>query len=1132
MAVRFVIGRAGSGKTRFCLDRARAEAAAKGLNARVFLVLPPQATFMAERTLCCGASAGDPAALPGAVAGVQVVSLESLVRELAGTDTRLAVSSSGRRLVLASLLRRHAGNLRHFQRSAGQAHLAAKIDAALTDLESSGLSIEEIAVRLEASGQGAAASDKLHDLQLLSQAWEQFLGSERVDLPRRLSEAAGRLRSHPALKGAVVLIDGYLSFTAPQRELIAAIAAAADVHICLLMDPGSAVLSDNRSLPGLGIFHKPELAYLKLCERLSKDGTRIERPLLLNGMYRAGGSEAMQLLERHWFSGRSLAPLPTQDVAVMSADSPRREVEAAARLIRRWQQEGVRLRDIGVLARQLDDYRAWIEPVFGEHGIACFLDRRRPMAHHALLRFVRSLLAILRGRWRQEHVLELLGSGLLPLSSDECDRLENFALAHGIQHKHWVQDAPWRFTSRPVAEGEEIDAALRSEIEESAACDELRCRAFGPILQFTRQLGGEPHTARVLSQALYLLLAGEGLKLRQRLSSWISHATESGELALAAEHQQAWTQLMAVLQELVDLLGDEVMSAADVAASLDAAMDGFDLAITPPTLDQVLVGQIDRSRSPEFRRVILLGLSDGIFPTRPSEDIIFSDAEKEAMLKQGIDLGEDSLRQILHERLLGYIAVTRASEKLVLSRHGNDESGAELPPSPFLLEITRHLQPLQLSPAEELASLHGIAEAVGDALAGPQTQTPSPRVSLLAQWLLQQAHPVAAATAAGLAHQNSATLSAETVSKLFTGELHGSVSRLEAYAACPFRHFAQSTLHLRKREVAELERFDLGNAFHAVLERLVRKLVRDRLKWDSPDLETALPRIVQEVGETLRGQLMLSSQRNRYLLGHIERTARQILDEQRFMQQSGCRLSPADVEVSFGAAGSPVPALTLSTPADRQLILHGRIDRVDVLEDQASAAIFDYKLRGKSLQLGEVYHGLSLQLLTYMLVLREHGAGRRPLTPVAAFYVELLRKLPRAATEEEATTPAEELDPKPRGIIHAEAAEQLGAGRKSPILSASYSKDGPRYDCGDLASEEHLRLLLDHVQALLAHMADNIMEGDIRIRPYMLARKTPCSWCDYRSICRFEPCVAGYNVLEPMGRRKVLQTLCGEAVEA
>ena len=57
--------------------------------------------------------------------------------------------------------------------------------------------------------------------------------------------------------------------------------------------------------------------------------------------------------------------------------------------------------------------------------------------------------------------------------------------------------------------------------------------------------------------------------------------------------------------------------------------------------------------------------------------------------------------------------------------------------------------------------------------------------------------------------------------------------------------------------------------------------------------------------------------------------------------------------------------------------LRGYIDRVDLAElaDELLGIVIDYKrTRQKRLKLDEVYHGLSLQLLGYLLVLAEHGA--------------------------------------------------------------------------------------------------------------------------------------------------------------
>ena len=138
---------------------------------------------------------------------------------------------------------------------------------------------------------------------------------------------------------------------------------------------------------------------------------------------------------------------------------------------------------------------------------------------------------------------------------------------------------------------------------------------------------------------------------------------------------------------------------------------------------------------------------------------------------------------------------------------------------------------------------------------------------------------------------------------------------------------------------------------------------------------------------------MLSSARNEYILQRIEHTISQVLDAASAAGIRG-KLIPWKAELQFGD-GREIPPLVLNTPNGREVRLRGKIDRVDLLENQAAFAVIDYKYRGSSLALDWVYHGLSLQLLTYLLVLQANGnhLAKRKLVPAAAFYVQLLRQL-------------------------------------------------------------------------------------------------------------------------------------------
>src|SRR5262249_44599871 len=154
------------------------------------------------------------------------------------------------------------------------------------------------------------------------------------------------------------------------------------------------------------------------------------------------------------------------------------------------------------------------------------------------------------------------------------------------------------------------------------------------------------------------------------------------------------------------------------------------------------------------------------------------------------------------------------------------------------------------------------------------------------------------------------------------------------------------------------------------LEKLVGEIVRSRTDWAAISPEQ-LQAVARQVGQALRGELMLSSARNKYLLSRIERTVERVIESQDAVAQRG-GFRPRWVELKFGP-GQALPPLILSTPGGREVHLRGKIDRVDLLEKQAAFAVIDYKLTERTLALDQVYHGLSLQLLTYLLVLEAGG---------------------------------------------------------------------------------------------------------------------------------------------------------------
>jgi ATP-dependent helicase/nuclease subunit B len=211
-------------------------------------------------------------------------------------------------------------------------------------------------------------------------------------------------------------------------------------------------------------------------------------------------------------------------------------------------------------------------------------------------------------------------------------------------------------------------------------------------------------------------------------------------------------------------------------------------------------------------------------------------------------------------------------------------------------------------------------------------------------------------------------------------------------------------------------------------------------------------------------------------------------------------------------------------------VLQGKIDRVDVLADEAAVAVIDYKLSGSALSLDRVYHGLSLQLLTYLLVLRENGErlGGKKLTPAAAFYVRLLRQLEDVKHPDECTEEAlVDLRVKPRGIFEGRYLPHLDGDctkGHSEVVNAYVKTDGTQGNKGktDAADAGEFAALIDHVRGRIGGLADLILDGRIELHPYQIRGVSPCPNCEFRPVCRFDSAINRYHHLDPMKREDVL----------
>lgn len=1187
MKLQIIAGPAGSGKTSYIAKEIVEELLARreqGLASVLYtdpafsdadpvrpliLIVPDQATFQMERKIL------DDPRLDG-FAALQVVSFRRLclkVLDEAGGVSLPFITPVGRSMAIQSALWERKKDLTLFAPMVSYPGFRETLGKTLQELSLYEVSPRDM--RLSAGTGGSPyLEQKIHDLEVVFESYMEFLKDRFFDPEDYLELAAGKMAASHLVRGAQVWVDGFSGFTPKEYKVLRSVMEAAgkvSVALCLDRSELSRPASSSR------LFHPTREIFDNLMFQAREAGIRVEPTIYLGegkALPRFAASPDLARLERAArLSGedsglagevdpgsvsddsesldRSPADAEEPGVVVVSAANPRAEVEYVAReIVKLVRDEGLRYRDITVEARDLSDYADLVSLVFKDHGIPFFLDQKRSLSHHPLAELIRAALDAVLTSLGSDSVFRYLKTDLVPIGREMVDRLENYVLSHGIHGERWISPEPWQYVRRSLVSDEKA-----AEAEEDArVADAIRRECIPHLEKFYCRLKSAPGNTTVeeISRAIYDLLIDLGVP--KTLERWQSLAESAGDLSEARDHAGAWDKVMEILEQADEILGDTEADLKTYSMLVSAGLEDIRLGAIPPSLDQVLIGALDRSRQPDCRVTFLIGAILGVFPRRQSEDTVFTDSERAYLAERGIQLEPDSRLRQFHEQYLVYIALTRPRERLYISYPLGDQEGKALTPS-HVIDMVKRVFPDRaevLAPAEPsgkwLEDLDFVVPARARGLAvrrlslvkhgiNPGTAWIEAYRWLLAPDRIGESRPILGS----LSFTNKVPpLEKSLVRGLYGNILLTSVSRLERFGACPFHHFAADGLGLRERDIYRLEPADAGTFLHDAMKEFVSRASSMRPDWgalEKPDIDKMTGEIAEALVPQVRNELFMSSARYRYFASALKRImSRSASVLVTHMRRGGFR--PVGTEVQFGMAGG-LPPYRVALGSRDEVLLRGQIDRIDAARkgDDVYLRIVDYKSSARSLDLVDVWSGLSLQLLVYLVValrnwsaleraasvqksIIEVGAGSSPL-PAGALYFTLRDPIVIASgpmpPEEAADKVLRSLRMSGLLVDDQDLLRMMDAGssRYSDIIPVQFTSKG--VSSRSIAKQEDLQALLGFVERKVQEMCSRIFAGDIEIAPYRRGTLRACQYCPYGALCAFDITVMGnrYRVIKP-----------------
>ena len=1092
MPLQFIFGNSGSGKTHYLYQHV-IEESMKHPQMNYLILVPEQFTMQTQRDLCMMHPCGG-------IMNIDVLSFGRLayrIFEETGANSRHVLDDEGKNLILRKIAADYEDELRILRGNLKKQGYISEVKSVISEFTQYGIGFEELDEFMEHLEPTSPLYFKLQDIRRLYEEFEKYLADRYITKEELLDVLSDAVPQSELLKKSVVVLDGFTGFTPIQNRLLGELMKSCKkVMITVVMDEREDPFTFRHPYQLFALSKQMVTGLVKIAGEL---WIPIEEHLELYGhpLPRFRNNPELDFLEANLFRS-SMIQYSYEPVAVSlhTVRNPKAEADFVASQIRKLvREQGYRYRDIAVISSEMNVYASHFETSFDSYQIPVFMDHKKSILLNAFVDYLRCLLGMVSQGFTYDSVFRFLRTGLTEFAQDEVDLLDNYVRALGIRgYKKWQQ--AWVRKTRDT-EGEKLELL-----------NGMRVRFVEKIDALVLILRQHSKTVKDITVAVYEYLVKE--QMQERLKEWETRLQDQGELALSKEYSQIYRIVIELFDKFVELLGDEKIALSDYCELLDAGLEEARVGVIPPSLDQVVIGDVQRTRIKNVKALFFVGANDSLLPGKMKQGGLLSEKEREHFQKQNLSLTPGAKEQIYIQQFYLYMNLTKPEEHLYITYSKVSADGQSLRPA-YLIPEFRKLYPSLKVIDEEIKGLKEreitpktglsiLAAGLSDRRCGLDNEWKE-----LYSWYKKDAKEMNIwlnkLLDAGFFNKESSQLSAADARFLYGDEERVSVTRLERFATCAYNHFLTYGLKLKEREEYQFEAMDLGNIAHQAMERFSIHAETLGDSWTEMDEEVRAKLVEQSVEESIvdyGNTVLYSTSRNEYMVSRIKKLIyRSVWALTAQMEKSDFK--PAEYELKFGS---------------------GKIDRVDICEDadKIFVKVTDYKTGSKSFDITSFYYGLQMQLPVYLNAAVDWQKEKQPakeIIPAGFFYFRMKDPIVDKEKDETALETRILKELKLDGLVNVDDGVidhlERDLNGASNFIPVGKNKDGSfRKDSKVLEAEDFLTLL-EYTRKKSASLKSSIFSGEVDAAPYVLGKDAGCDYCGYRDICGFDQALEGYE---------------------
>lgn len=1108
MPLKFVFGPSGSGKSSYLYQHVIQESM-KYPERNYIVLVPEQFTMQTQKDLVMMHERKG-------IMNIDVLSFARLayrVFEETGGGGLPVLDDEGKNLILRKIAGDYESELKMLGGHMKKQGYISEVKSVISEFTQYDIGEDEIERVMESAGESSRLYYKLADIRLLYRGFTDYLREKYITKEELLDVLSCEVEKSERLKNSTVVLDGFTGFTPVQDRLLGELMRhCREVIVTVTMDRrGNPYVYEHP----YQLFALSKQMVTSLLQIAKQNKIPVEEPVELydHVPWRFKEQEALAFLEKHLFRyGAGAYEKEQEQVKLHLAKNPREEAYAVAEQVRRMMREDrYRLRDIGVIVSDMDVYADHLKQAFIKYDIPFFMDHKRSILLNSFVEYIRSVLHMAEQSFSYESVFRFLRTNLAGFTYEEIDELENYVIGLGIKgYKHWQEK--WTRKLRGMAQ-EDLDKMnhYRRQLVEKV----------DGLIYVLRQ---RRKTVADITRAIYEFMVQENLQVRLAEQEELFKA--KGELALAREYAQIYRIVIELFDKFVELLGDEQVSLSEYCKLLDAGLEEARVGVIPPEVDQVVIGDMQRTRLKDIKALLFAGANDVYLPGALLRTGLLSELDREKFAREKLTLSAGGKEKAYVQKFYLYLNLTKPSEKLDIYYSKVSADGKSVRPSYLIQELQKLFPKLKVRDEERYLKEQELTENIGfDRMIREFVQKRHETDGAwceLYNWYKKNPkwqEKVERFLEAGYYRKPLDALTEEAAKRLYGEEFETSITRMERFAVCAFSHFLTYGLGLREREEYDFQAADLGNVCHRALERFSYKVEREAGDWLKLTEEKRKQYVEESVEEAIAdygNSILYSSSRNAYLIVRMKRM----------------------LEKTVWALTKQLAAGDFKPSAYELRFANGKIDRVDTCEDGdcVYVKVIDYKTGSKSFDVTALYHGLQLQLMVYMdaaLQMEQKKHPEKEILPAGVFYYRIQDPLidrPKEGEEQESIL--KELKPDGMISLEKEVLEHLDHCMvgESSVIPVKYNKNGSLSKSSKAASAQDFYLMMKYAVNKVEEIRQKILSGDVKVNPYRRGTETSCDYCSYRQICGFDTKMEGYRYreIEAMNVDKVIQAMKGE----